>query len=1287
VAYYFGTHESNTNHGFNVIVRSWILQLTRCYGWEAVEAAYDDFVNDEKPMDPWSILRSMLIKGASTYLVLDGLDEVEDRTGKYATGVRAEFLRSLLTTMRGTTTHLLIVSRYERDIEEVLSSRNPDGERGTIVQSEIQLQQTAVDVERVAQHQLSSMFPTWTEEQRNNVVTALVKRADGMFVLLHAILEQLEAGSTYGDVQYAVSQPLSGHSNTDMLQQAYQTQVEKILSLPPAIRDFCLSVLLWIQQSARPLQIGELLDVLRVMSRKDGAAFEIPRIQNLHDLDLRLLRHCPLFLSLRSDAEDFHHRTLHLAHYSVKEFLQYTGSLENSKFRNWKLFQGGSSANAYLSKACLTYLLQTEFSKYPAQPVSGTSRGVFEYREGFGDALKRNHMFYDYAASFWWRHLDLSCSKPEFVAFLESGVTTLKQPDRETNITDALQRAEQLIEVISPKEAKGYEKFMPLDIELQNLCLQFLGLIGDDACCNYKIWRHYDLGVWKANDEDDYLSHARNYLAFPYRMFSPDWASKPIWRTLDLYMWQCHLFTTYGTSRKLRLQSRLLEAMRMHSTAVTAILADEGADVNFVWPDHRRTLDVYSTYSGASPSPLFFHILLSHFGASTELDKPYFPVHIPINGTVFRAGGGGWFNPRLLWGFLFGNVLQRKVINAWHYDPGPYGISDLDAIRAMITFHIEVNNRSLFFPSAVHAAVLSTLAMTENKVQMLDVLFANGADANVGPWLRPVATFTKDASSVRETLWEMLLQLLPGNGVSEGRTFGSLLTLLEVDERSYHRDDLISALLSQQALRCNSAGWIKHEKLQLAVRRGDRQEVQRLLDSGVNVNKCGPWYGSALYVAAYTGKQDMVELLLDRDADPNIAVETRILPLELERDFEWSGLWRKSLARDGVMHSPLQAAARRGHHDIVKLLLDRGAEVNRTDGDAGSALYYAVRGATPQFLAAEWSQERHKGDKLQYWRDLNNGDRKRSMSLMRLLVDRGADVNKPGGRYWTPLQAACVIGEAQVVVFLLKRHANPNITGGEWGTALQAALVHHPDPDVEAVERGGVYDPDDPPFTIPLGVRLYGVLVLFFRIFALRDLTDLARLKAPSDKALLLAYALLEYGADPTQQAGPWGSAIHAAAYLSSWAALRVLLGAKYSTPTAKSTAANTAGSKMGLAINGAVIAGRWDKVALLSRNAGAGYAYVPLVRLRMRKIAVSTFQRLCWVLGLVWALRDVLVLGVVVAVTSATCVPIYVAWGELDRKAREWDPRLGGLWMLVSLLGAGYVTNLRQNFAEDTAW
>ena len=42
--------------------------------------------------------------------------------------------------------------------------------------------------------------------------------------------------------------------------------------------------------------------------------------------------------------------------------------------------------------------------------------------------------------------------------------------------------------------------------------------------------------------------------------------------------------------------------------------------------------------------------------------------------------------------------------------------------------------------------------------------------------------------------------------------------------------------------------------------------------------------------------------------------------------------------------SPLILAARNGHQDVVKLLLDKGAEPNMADQNGDTALGYAARG-------------------------------------------------------------------------------------------------------------------------------------------------------------------------------------------------------------------------------------------------------------------------------------------------------------------------------------------------------
>jgi ankyrin repeat protein len=76
----------------------------------------------------------------------------------------------------------------------------------------------------------------------------------------------------------------------------------------------------------------------------------------------------------------------------------------------------------------------------------------------------------------------------------------------------------------------------------------------------------------------------------------------------------------------------------------------------------------------------------------------------------------------------------------------------------------------------------------------------------------------------------------------------------------------------------------------------------------------GGEYGSALQAAAYRGHLEIVKLLLDHNADVNLQ-SNELTTLELYPYLYLGG-------------SALQAAAYQGYLEIVKLLLDHNANVN-----------------------------------------------------------------------------------------------------------------------------------------------------------------------------------------------------------------------------------------------------------------------------------------------------------------------------------------------------------------------
>ncbi|KAH8800552.1 hypothetical protein DL96DRAFT_797101 [Flagelloscypha sp. PMI_526] len=101
------------------------------------------------------------------------------------------------------------------------------------------------------------------------------------------------------------------------------------------------------------------------------------------------------------------------------------------------------------------------------------------------------------------------------------------------------------------------------------------------------------------------------------------------------------------------------------------------------------------------------------------------------------------------------------------------------------------------------------------------------------------------------------------------------------------------------------------------------------------------------------------------------------------------------------------AAVRKVSINVIKLLAENGADLNKEGGYYGFALQAAAA--------------------------------KGALKVVEFLVEKGADVNKEGGAYGSALQAAAENGTLKVVEFLVEKGADVNKEGGQYGSALQAA--------------------------------------------------------------------------------------------------------------------------------------------------------------------------------------------------------------------------------------------------------
>lgn len=164
--------------------------------------------------------------------------------------------------------------------------------------------------------------------------------------------------------------------------------------------------------------------------------------------------------------------------------------------------------------------------------------------------------------------------------------------------------------------------------------------------------------------------------------------------------------------------------------------------------------------------------------------------------------------------------------------------------------------------------------------------------------------------------------------------------------------------------------------------------IQYLIELGADVNGGGTF--TPLMVAAQTHNAKAVEILLHHGADPS-----RLL----------------------VLHPFVSES----FSNIVKKLLDAGANPNLQDEEGRTALSWAIEDPTAEFRT------------------------------IRLLVEYGANPNIPDDYGRTPFHSACLMGKAAVIELLLSAGANPNEPGEKNRTPLHYLLMHNNNDELEMV--------------------------------------------------------------------------------------------------------------------------------------------------------------------------------------------------------------------------------------------
>lgn len=318
-------------------------------------------------------------------------------------------------------------------------------------------------------------------------------------------------------------------------------------------------------------------------------------------------------------------------------------------------------------------------------------------------------------------------------------------------------------------------------------------------------------------------------------------------------------------------------------------------------------------------------------------------------------------------------------------------------------------------------------AVENEDLQMIRLLIDKGAKLDLEAYSSHDRLGTQGFRPVASALWY--------HGFWRQRNNYEIVNFLVSKQSAYSlpiaaaRGDLerVEVLLQRNKTDPNFEESCGKRALSAAAERNHREIVELLLQHGADPNLPeGPYCpnGYALWSAARFGHKDIVKLLLEHGADPNAQVDSSGSPIEATNDSEIRELLSEHGGRISII-----AHFHNGNMDYIKELLDKCPE-QLTETEIAQGFAAAVRNGDTQMVQLLLNREFKVPSEVTIcqtylWHDLK---------LAELLLHSGMDPNLPNWQRITPLHHMAGKGNIRAAELFLKFGANPLLVDVEYCT-------------------------------------------------------------------------------------------------------------------------------------------------------------------------------------------------------------------------------------------------------------